>query len=183
MVNSPHADGNWIRTYSGAQFSYDHVETNPIYIRDIAHSLAHICRYNGHASEFYSVAQHSMLVASVLPPELQFEGLLHDAAEAYTGDFPAPMKWFLRKQGNDAFGLLEKRIEYAVRSHFGLPVMESPEVKAADMRMCNTEMRDLMRGAEGYTDLAPYEFDIMPRSAKWCEQAFLEQYGALRHAA
>ena len=34
--------------------------------RAIAHSLGQLARFNGHASRFYSVAEHSILVASLM---------------------------------------------------------------------------------------------------------------------
>ncbi|HET8688013.1 MAG TPA: hypothetical protein VFM18_15365, partial [Methanosarcina sp.] len=37
-------------------------------------------------------AEHSINVARLLPKMLQKEGLMHDAAEAYTTDLPTPIK-------------------------------------------------------------------------------------------
>ena len=54
-------------------------------IDDIAHSLAHICRYSGQCRAFYSVAEHSILVADTVA-EFGYEALLHDSAEAFIGD-------------------------------------------------------------------------------------------------
>jgi len=59
---------------------------------DIVHSLSLMNRFNGAALFPYSVAQHSLHVASLLPAELRLEGLLHDAAEAYIGDMVSPLK-------------------------------------------------------------------------------------------
>ena len=61
-------------------------------IEDIAHGLAFQCRFNGQTGTFYSVAQHSLMVMSLVPEELQFAALLHDAAEAYLGDMVKPLK-------------------------------------------------------------------------------------------
>jgi hypothetical protein len=62
-------------------------------IRDIAHALANVCRYNGHIREHYSVAQHSVIVSKhFADPKLELAGLLHDAEEAYFGDMVSPLK-------------------------------------------------------------------------------------------
>lgn len=125
----------WIQTYSGLRFSYTNPEPDMISLEDIAHSLAHICRYNGHCKPFYSVAQHSVLVAQYCPSGFERQGLLHDAAEAYIGDFPKPLKMFL----GDNLKFLEHRIQGVIATRFGLTSIESPEVKVIDNRMLVTE--------------------------------------------
>jgi 5'-deoxynucleotidase YfbR-like HD superfamily hydrolase len=76
-------------------------------IDDIALALSHICRYNGMVARHYSVAEHSVRVASRIidipgfdTPNAQLAALLHDAPEAYIGDIVNPikrhpsMKWY-----------------------------------------------------------------------------------------
>jgi len=85
-----------ILTYTGKHV--DLAAPNPVMIdpRDISHALSHQCRFNGHCREFYSVAQHSVLVAYLLPPELKLAGLLHDAPEAFLGDVVQPLKALMK---------------------------------------------------------------------------------------
>lgn len=68
-----------------------------ILLEDIARGLAYRCRWGGQTRRYYSVAEHSILVACQCSDDFRLWGLLHDAAEAYIGDIPAPMKdlvWF-----------------------------------------------------------------------------------------
>jgi hypothetical protein len=86
--------GGYLNTYTGKKFEYTYPQPEQIDIRDIAHALSHLCRFNGHTNMFYSVAQHSLLVSEKLPgsAEDKLGALLHDAAEAYVCDIPSPLK-------------------------------------------------------------------------------------------
>lgn len=81
----------WIYTNSGQRVYLDRPDPEVVRLEDIA-ALAHLCRYVGQSPRFYSVAEHSLLVASILPPPLAPYGLLHDGHEAYLGDISAPLK-------------------------------------------------------------------------------------------
>ena len=74
--------GDWIQTYTGRQFWPLDPRVDEIHIEDIAHSLSMRCCYGGHLTDFYSVAEHSVLVSLHVPQEFALWGLLHDAAEA-----------------------------------------------------------------------------------------------------
>jgi len=81
-----------IHTFSGIAFDLLDPKPGMILVDDIVHSLSLINRFNGAAKFPYSVAQHSLYVAGLLPPELKLHGLLHDAPEAYVGDMVSPLK-------------------------------------------------------------------------------------------
>lgn len=112
-----------------------------IHIEEIAHSLALTCRFQGHLRGFepYSVAQHSVLVAMNVPPEMALAGLLHDATEAYCGDMIRPIK---RKMPD--YCHLEDLIWEVIAARYSLPLVLPPEIKVADTRMLQTERRDLL---------------------------------------
>ncbi|HGE8299586.1 TPA: HD family hydrolase, partial [Serratia marcescens] len=129
---------HYIRTHSGRHFCYEAISLDAIDIDDIAQALSNICRFAGHLDDFYSVAQHSVLVSRLVPPELALEALLHDASEAYCQDIPAPLKALLPDYRD-----IEASVDNVIRSLFGLPLAHSPEVKHADLVMLATERRDL----------------------------------------
>jgi 5'-deoxynucleotidase YfbR-like HD superfamily hydrolase len=149
-------------------------------IRDIAHSLSLQCRFNGHSSEFYSVAQHCVYVARMLPKKHKRAGLLHDGTETYLCDIPSPLKPHLLN-----YKALEHRAALAIEKKWfgGESVLEHPLVKEADTRMLATEFRDLRSHnspVEHWTSLKgvkPYDnLVIKPWSAKKAEKKFLEKF-------
>ena len=48
---------------------------------DTAISLSREGRFAGAGQRFFPVALHSFVVADLLPPHLQFDGLMHDSPE------------------------------------------------------------------------------------------------------
>ncbi|RYF85792.1 MAG: hypothetical protein EOO03_12755, partial [Chitinophagaceae bacterium] len=85
-------------TASGLAIDLNNIHSRDININDIATALSRIPRFGGHTCAFYSVAQHSVLVAALAPDYLKKEALLHDAAEAYLGDVIKPLKHILGKK-------------------------------------------------------------------------------------
>ena len=81
---------DWMMTFTGIQFFIADPDPEAIRVVDVAHALSMICRFGGHVSEFYSVAQHSVLASEWCDPRLAAEVLIHDAAEAYVGDVIYP---------------------------------------------------------------------------------------------
>ncbi len=93
--------GTTIRLESGRYLDLLNPKPDDIVIEDIAGALSRICRFGGHVSRFYSVAEHSWHAcaqarADGLPVEYQRAALLHDATEAYLGDVVKPLKVLLK---------------------------------------------------------------------------------------
>lgn len=134
--------GNWIQTFSGGQVWPLDLRPGEIHIVDIAHSLSMQCRFNGHTSEFYSVAEHCCHVHDLLPAPLKRAGLLHDASEAYLCDLPRPLK------KSPGFGTLyqavERELEATIAARFGFDFPYASAVHDADARLLATEAAQLM---------------------------------------
>lgn len=133
--------GDWMQTHSGVKFYPCNPRPEEVLIEDIAHALAHQCRFAGHTRHHYSVAQHSVLVSYACAPFDALWGLLHDATEAYLVDVPRPIK---RSRWLAGYVLLEEYMERVVAQRFSLilPIPES--VKRADVVLLATERRDLL---------------------------------------
>ncbi|MEO0485291.1 MAG: metal-dependent phosphohydrolase [Pseudomonadota bacterium] len=126
--------GPTILCRGGAYFDLADPEGSDIHVEDIAHALSHLCRFTGHARQFYSVAEHCVHASHLVPPEFALEALMHDAAEAYVGDVAAPLKALLPD-----YRRIEARVERAIRRRFNLPLGTSAAVKRADLEMLRAE--------------------------------------------
>ena len=131
---------NCIITASGKEIDFLNPISADISINDIAFALSHLCRYTGHTAEFYSVAQHSLLVSYAVPEEYALQGLLHDAAEAYLGDVSSPLKSLLPD-----YQAIEKKLEKLIWTTFGLNDELHQSVKDADMLLLRSEAKDLLK--------------------------------------
>ena len=100
-------------------------------VGDIAHHLARICRWGGTVRDYYSVAEHSCMLALYFSEkgrtDLARWALLHDAAEAYLGDVVRPLKPFML----EAVGY-ERRLEQVIWQKYGLGKELPSPVKRAD---------------------------------------------------
>ena len=167
-----------ILTHSGKYFNFLQPTANTVDIVTIAHALSNICRYTGHVREFYSVAQHSVLVSYLVPSEHALAGLLHDAAEAFIGDVAAPLKRLLPD-----YKAIEARVEAVVLAKFGLPAELPTCVKLADLVALATEQRDLMPEHddewESIAGLQPNALNIIPQNPWLARHRFLLRFSEL----
>jgi len=171
---------SWIQTYTGRRFHPLDPVADDLHVADIAHSLSLQCRFNGHCRVFYSVAEHSVRVADILPAHLERWGLLHDATEAYVGDLPRPLK-----QQLPLYRRSEDRLMEVVARRFGLAWPMPEAVRHADNRLLATEARDLMAPPPEPWNLGvePLDGRIVPWPAAEAERRFLERFGELEATA
>lgn len=145
----------WIQTYTGRRFDFSEPLVSMLSLLDIAHALAHTCRYGGHCDAFYSVAEHSIHVMErvvVRARELRYHelevrrlarmALLHDAAEAYIGDFPSPLKRFI----GAPIRTLEAEVMDIVAERFDLQPWERnhPLIHEVDLEVLMAEAPGLL---------------------------------------
>lgn len=136
-----------VETFSGEWVDTRLPRPSTIRLEDIAHALSQVCRFGGHCAEFYSVAEHSVFVSRRLERQgygrrMQMAGLLHDAAEAYLGDVPRPLKPLL----GEAYEQLSEQMDYAIGQALDIDDMlfHDPAVKSADNWALLVEARFLL---------------------------------------
>jgi uncharacterized protein len=181
--------GYYIRTFTGKQLFWSHVEDHDYDIKDIAHALSMRVRWSGHVREFYSIAQHSVLVmqhmAQGASREVLLGALMHDANEAYLPDFPSPLKWFLAAQDVKLLKNLETRIDAAIAKKFNFPYPRDPRIKQSDLLLLAAEHTALMP-AGGERDYMKFHGDkpmklphIYPWQWQTAEENFIRAFDNL----
>jgi len=175
MQNNPS-----IQTYSGIIFHPFSASIDSINIEDIAHSLSNICRFNGHVSEFYSVAQHCVLVSELCAKSPK-HGLLHDASEAYIHDIASPLK------ASNVFAdykIVEKKLQKTIYEKYDLG--EEPiELKQADLTALSIEGSNFMKssGLYDYSTYVPQFINeprkLNPLQPKQAKKLYLDTFEKL----
>lgn len=177
MVEKEMTTEHRIMLQSGATFDLADPETSEINVEDIAHGLAHTCRFAGQCRAFYSVAEHSVLVSQIVP-QAELAALFHDAAEAFVGDVSRPLKQLLPE-----YTKIEKRIERAIFQQFGIEWPPPPDVKAADHSVMAAEQAILMPpGTNEWlraANISPANVDIRCLDPMAARSLFLDRFSKL----
>lgn len=136
-----------ITTVSHTRVNLNDLNPDDVKITDIAHALSNICRWGGHTPVYYSVAEHSVILSDFYArrgnPELNLAraALLHDTVEAYTGDFPTPIKNALptlRKVEDECLKVIFKK--------YGVDLQFLDQIKPADQAIIKDEADALFGG-------------------------------------
>jgi uncharacterized protein len=153
------ASSRWIDPFN--------MKPSDVDIDDIALALSHICRYNGHVARLYSVAEHSVRVASriidipgMANPNAQLAALLHDAPEAYIGDVVNPIK---RHPSMQWYREIDDKLQDMIWFNFGVVVDDDlrAAVKEADQAEFLDEWE--VRGGDWDAEMARESFLAMFR--------------------
>lgn len=126
---------NEISTINKIRFDPTNPCEDDIDIRDIAHALSMMTRANGHFTEFYSVARHSVncaleATARGYSKRVALFCLLHDSAESYIGDMTRPLKMHF-----PLFSEYEKKLQKVIFSKYATLDIDDDEkekVKSVD---------------------------------------------------
>lgn len=203
MDDTEHVTGCWIIGIGGRPIFFDdeNFHRNVYDLREMAHALSMLCRFNGHMTRPYSVAQHSVFCSDNVDTVglnaddrrlVRSYALVHDCSEAFVGDLVRPIKCIPEMA---FFKVLEERFEKAIHESLGLP--EMPEwaeerVKHVDNRALMTERRDLLSpkaarhhwsSLEGFAPFAEKLYGLDPRNAadqflhRANELGLLDNYG------
>jgi hypothetical protein len=173
-------NGDWIQTYSGLKMYPLDPRPEEICIEDIAHALSNICRFTGHCSQFYSVAQHSVYVSTHVSDANALWGLLHDASEAYLCDIARPVKHSAELMG---YRIAEKRLQSVIAVKFGLSPEQPDEIDVADKLLLVTEARDLglLTPEWDHFKITPLEMHIHPVPPENAKRVFLDWLEVIKH--
>jgi hypothetical protein len=174
--HKPQYATGWIQTMAGRRFYPLDPRIEDIHIADIAAHLSKLCRFGGACLDFYSVAEHSVLVARRAPPRLKLTALLHDASEAYLVDVPRPLKTHLTN-----YNEIEDHLAALIAKKFGTVHPLPDKVKKIDRailrdeRMQNMTPMDVPRKLWG-DDIGPLGIKLQFWTPKQAEEAFLEAF-------
>ena len=180
---------HFIQLHSGKKFYFDGARWFVHDIEDIAHALAHLCRFTGHTDQFYSVAQHCWQASHLIEPTQALGALLHDAGEAYTGDVSSPLKrWVSSKVAPTAeferpwtpLDHLQHATHHSIEAQFNVKLY-TDELKYIDRVLLVTEAKLLMPDVSVFAeslDTQPGQFHAWdgcwgPNTAK---DAFLKRF-------
>jgi len=152
----------WMTLFNGHEAPVLHPRLSDINIEHIAHALSQINRFNGSACRPYSVAEHSILALHVsrmlgLSVHAQLAVLMHDAQEAYLGDWIYPIKQELGPRAK----ALELHWEQLINVTFSLTTHKHiyrQDIVRCDRIALATERRDLLPSTQpDGTPLTPWD--------------------------
>ena len=147
--------------------------------RIIAQTLSRVCRFWSQTSEFYSVAQHCLIMESLFDDEnLKKWAMIHEVFEGLTGmDVPTPIK---HSPQMESYRVAEDRALEQAAETFNLEPPMPQKVKMMDKRLMVTEALRFMNTTNyNWTSIAkPLPLSVIgrPMEMKEAEIAFLTRW-------
>ena len=143
-----------IEISSGRLVDLQSFDASLVTIAEVAHALGMLCRFGGHAKQFYSVAEHSVLMLQWFRTcrpnssrEEQRAILMHDAPEAFLVDLPRPIKAQL-----PAYRHMEERLAACLAERFDT-ADAVVDVERYDLEMLAMEKMHVMRSENDWPSL------------------------------
>lgn len=174
---------DWMETASGVQFQFMNPKADQIILEDVALALSRTCRYGGHTKRFYSVAEHTILMADwVLKQpwgdyQKALTALHHDDAEAYIGDLPRPCK-----QNIPQFKVIETAIDAKMAERFQTEYPLPDWLKVADTAILVDERAQVMNKSgntwaiDNHGRLGVRTWGLMGRWSWWVRREWLSRH-------
>lgn len=186
---------DWIQLADGTQLFFmegPEAIARTVTVEQIAQGLSMMCRYAGQCDRFYSVAEHSALMAHHIwfdtkDERLALAALFHDGTEAFLPDIPRPLKVHLPDYYD-----MEARLMEGISLKFGLSdllqvhgepgrrkVALHPTVASADSRILVDEKAAIMTKGNHVWDsdsLEPLGVDVRGLSPADAKKYFLQTY-------
>lgn len=140
-----HDVDNWVELHSGVKYHPDTFSLEDVLVSDIAVALSRLARYNGHSRRFYSVAEHTCLIADHVAEQPWAKpldvliALHHDDAEYLISDLVRPIK-----QTIPEFKIREKSIEKVVFTALWLPTELPDWLHEMDYQILVDERKHIM---------------------------------------
>lgn len=160
-------------------FNLQPVDFDP---RVMAQTLSRICRFWGQTSEFYSVAQHCLVMESLFDDaDLKRWAMIHEVFESLTGmDIPTPIKY---REGMIDYREAESRCLDQAAELFGLTPPMPDIIKVTDKRLLVTEALRFMNAVNyDWKQIAePYSLSVIgkPMDIEASRVAYLTRWYAL----
>lgn len=170
--------GDWSQTLTGRRFYVFDPHPDDISIEDIAGSSAKICRFGGHSTVYYSVAQHCVVGSHIVEELTQnlllaLGFLLHDSGEPYVGDMTRPLKLMPEME---AYREAEHNINQVLAKKFGVDLTH-PIIKEVDDRMLATERKYFMVPLDGWhLKHEPMIIELKPWTWQRSQREYLNRY-------
>lgn len=190
--------GAWSQSYSGERYWSLDPLPEEVHLVDIVQGLVNAARYRGQTKFFYPVLTHCVLVSRAVEQralekgwsfqaskDAAFEGLLHDASEAFLGDVARPLK---RMRTMREYRNVEAKWEHAINNAFNIqPTKQTTKlVKEVDTRIVLDEIWVLMKDptmwerSGRYPGLEPLGIEIPNWTREECIRQFYTRYNELR---
>lgn len=136
---------SYISLYDGTHYDPFHEDPERAKIPSVevfVHSLSLLNRYTGHTVRPYSVAEHTVRLATspeVVSAGLERTAIIHDFVEALMNDIPRPYKSSMPE-----YTRLEEEMQEKIFGHYREPLENLRALATFDHAICVNEMQTLM---------------------------------------